>query len=162
MLARLVVEISADEPGYAPGRPLDMINCHHVLLALRALRGQELVTRDEPVREEVYGEFARIQAAEQAAASGITLLALVTRAQARLQLAPPVAEAAIVSAAAAPPVTELPNEPVVTAETAPPGAGEITETSVAPGVASPPTDKNIEPIRPFSEPSTDEERNFPL
>ena len=162
MLARLVVEISADEPGYAPARPLDMINCHHVLLALRALRGQELITRNEPVREEVYGEFARIQAAEQAAASGITLLALVTRAQARLQLGTPVAETAIVPAAAEPLLTELPNEPVVTTGTAPPGAGEIRETAVTPGVATPLTDKEIEAIRPISEPSTDEERNFPL
>ena len=33
---------------------------------MRATQGQELVTRDEPVREEVYGEFARIQEAEKA------------------------------------------------------------------------------------------------
>jgi membrane protein len=162
ILARLVVEVSADEPGYAPARPLDTINCHHILLALRALRGQELVTRNEPVREEVYGEFARIQAAEQAAASGITLLALVSRAQARLQLAPPVAATPIGPAASAPPVSELPNEPVVTTETAPPGSGELTETAATPGVAGRPSDKEIEPIRPISEPSTDEERNFPL
>ena len=36
---------------------------------MRATQGQELVTRDEPVRAEVFGEFARIQAAEKAAAS---------------------------------------------------------------------------------------------
>src|SRR6185312_2709679 len=41
------------------------------------------------VREEVYGEFARIQEAERHAASSITMLALVHRADARLELNPP-------------------------------------------------------------------------
>ena len=44
--------------------------------------------RDEPGRAEVYGEFARIEEAEQQAASAITMLALVNRADARLELAP--------------------------------------------------------------------------
>ena len=78
----------ARKPAYTPARPLETINCHHILLAMRATQGQELVTRDEPVRAEVYGEFARIQAAEKAAASTVTMLALVNRAQARLELAP--------------------------------------------------------------------------
>jgi hypothetical protein len=39
---------------------------------------------------EVLGEFARIQAAEKEAASSVTMLALVNRAQARLELAAPV------------------------------------------------------------------------
>jgi hypothetical protein len=47
------------------------------------------VTRDEPVRAEVYGEFARIQDAEKQVASLVTLQVLVDRAQARLQLAGP-------------------------------------------------------------------------
>ncbi|TAL01388.1 MAG: YihY family inner membrane protein, partial [Verrucomicrobia bacterium] len=63
--ARLVNEVSGTEHTYAPARPLEAINCHHILLAMRATQGQELITRDEPVREEVYGEFARIQAAEK-------------------------------------------------------------------------------------------------
>ena len=66
---RLVVEVAGPESGYSPARPLETINCHHILLAMRATHGQELVTRDEPVRVEVLGEFARIQAAEKAAAS---------------------------------------------------------------------------------------------
>jgi membrane protein len=93
LAAGLVVEISRAEPAYAPARPLDTINAHHVLMALRATAGQELVTRDEPVRAEVLGEFARIQEAEKNAASTITILALVNRTQAR-QLTPPPANAA--------------------------------------------------------------------
>src|SRR6185312_9592119 len=61
--AHLVIEVSGLEPAYTPGRPLEQITAHHLLQAMRA-RGQELLTRDEPVREEVYGEFARIQEAE--------------------------------------------------------------------------------------------------
>ena len=86
LAARLVAEIAGIEAGYSPARPLETINCHHVLLAMRATHGQEPATRDEPVRVEVLGEFARIQAAECEAASSVTLLALVNRAQARLEL----------------------------------------------------------------------------
>ncbi len=112
LAARLVVEASGTEHGYTPARPLEAINCHHILLAMRATQGQELITREEPVREEVFGEFARIQAAEKAAASSVTMLALVNRAQARLELAPPAAaeeEPKLVPAPVA--LTELPHEP---------------------------------------------------
>jgi membrane protein len=89
LAAHLVVEVARGEPAYAPARPLEAINAHDVLVAMRATMGQELVTREEPVREEVYGEFARIQEAERKAASVVSILALVNRAQARLELAPP-------------------------------------------------------------------------
>ncbi len=89
LAARLVVEISGLDPAYSPARPLENINAHHVLMAMRALQGQELVTRDEPVREEVYGEFARIQEAEKKVASGVSMSALVNRAEARLQISTP-------------------------------------------------------------------------
>jgi membrane protein len=162
VLARLVVEVSADEPAYAPARPLEAINCHHILLAMRALQGQELLTRDEPVRAEVYGEFARIQAAEKAAASSVTMLDLVNRAQARLELAPLVADKAIDSSPADEgPVSELPNEPVSTTGT----PQQAIETEVFESVPLPPEsrpDKRIESIPPINEPSTDDERNFPL
>lgn len=85
----LVIEISGAEAAYTPARPLDTITAHHVLMALRVTPGQEITTRDEPVREEVYGEFARIQAAEKTVASSVTLLALVNQAQARLGLTAP-------------------------------------------------------------------------
>lgn len=86
LLAGLVVEVAGPETGYSPARPLDTITCHHILLAMRATHGQEPATRDEPVREEVLGEFARIQAAEREAASSVTMFMMVHRAQARLEL----------------------------------------------------------------------------
>jgi membrane protein len=89
LAARLVVETNGGEHAYAPARPLDDINAHHILLAMRASGGQELLSRDEPMRAEIFGEFARIEAAEKATASAITLLALVTRAQAHLEIAAP-------------------------------------------------------------------------
>jgi membrane protein len=85
MSARLVVEASGNEPAYVPARPLETITCHDLLLALRATQGQELATRDEPTRAEVFSEYERIQAAERQAAASVTLLELVSRAQAQLQ-----------------------------------------------------------------------------
>ena len=82
--ARLVVEVAGSDPAYLPARPLESITCHDILLAMRASQGQELATRDEPTRAEVYGEFHRIQEAERQAASSVTMLTLVDRAQAHL------------------------------------------------------------------------------
>ncbi|MEI7935714.1 MAG: YhjD/YihY/BrkB family envelope integrity protein [Verrucomicrobiota bacterium] len=84
--ARLVAEAAGAEAAYLPARPLETITCHDILLALRASQGQELATRDEPARAEVYGEFHRIEEAERQAASSVTMLALVNRAQARPSL----------------------------------------------------------------------------
>jgi membrane protein len=84
--ARLVTEAAGSEPAYVPARPLENITCHDILLALRASPGQELATRDEPTRSEVYGEFQRIEEAERQAASTVTMLALVNRAQAQKAL----------------------------------------------------------------------------
>jgi len=83
--ARLVVETAGLETGYLPARPMETITCHDLLLAMRASQGQELATREEPTRREVYGEFQRIQEAERQAASSVSLLALVHRAQNQLQ-----------------------------------------------------------------------------
>ena len=81
LAARLVTEIAGAEPAYLPARPLDDITAHHVLRAIRAGSGQDIATRDEPARTEVLGEFAKIEEAERAAASSVTLLTLVSRAQ---------------------------------------------------------------------------------
>jgi hypothetical protein len=89
LATRLVTETTGAEPAYAPARPLDAINAHHILHALRAGSGQEPVLRDEPARAEVYGEFARIEEAERQAAAAVTMLALVNRANARPELANP-------------------------------------------------------------------------
>jgi len=87
--ARLVTEVTGAEPAYSPARPLDAINAHHVLYAMRADFGQALPSHDEPARAEVYGEFARIEEAERQAASAVTLLALVNRLPARPEIAAP-------------------------------------------------------------------------
>ena len=79
--ARLVAEIAGAETAYLPARPLEGITCHDILLAMRASHGQELATRDEPARNEVYGEFHRIEEAERHVAASVTLLDLVRRAQ---------------------------------------------------------------------------------
>jgi membrane protein len=86
LAARLVVETGGNEHGYAPARPLDTITAHDILHALRTGTGQELPVRDNPVRAEVYGEFARIEAAEREAAASLTMLVLVNRASATLAL----------------------------------------------------------------------------
>ncbi|MCX6893987.1 MAG: YihY family inner membrane protein [Verrucomicrobia bacterium] len=111
-ISQLVTEIGGNNPAYCPARPLDTINCHQILQAMRAANGQELVTRDEPVRAEVYGEFARIQEAERVAASSVTMLALANRAYARLELVPPTAPVAELKSADAA-AHELPAEPEV-------------------------------------------------
>jgi membrane protein len=90
LVMHLVIETGGNEPGYAPARALEAITAHHVLRALRTGGGPELPMRDSLVRAEVLGEFARIEEAEQHAASSITMLALVNRAQAKLELVAPV------------------------------------------------------------------------
>jgi membrane protein len=83
--ARLVVETAGAETAYLPARLMETITCHDILQALRATNGQELATRDEPTRAEVFGEYQRIQEAERQAAASVTMLALAHRAQAQLQ-----------------------------------------------------------------------------
>jgi hypothetical protein len=77
--------VSGSECAYVPARLMETITCHDILLAMRASQGQELATRDEPTRSEVYGEFQRIQEAERKAAGSVTMLALAHRAQAQIQ-----------------------------------------------------------------------------
>lgn len=108
LASHLIVEISGTEVGYAPARPLEAIDCHQILYAMRAAHGQEPATRDEPVRLEVLGEFARIEAAEARAAAAVSMRDLVDRAQMRLAVhhadasAPTInVEAAVAAAVAA-------------------------------------------------------------
>lgn len=77
--AQLVISVSGLEIAYIPARPLDQITCHDILEAMRASHGHEVATRDEPTRKAVFGEFQRILDAERAAASSVSLLALVNR-----------------------------------------------------------------------------------
>ena len=158
LAARLVVEAAGVETGYTPARPLEAINCHHILLAMRATQGQELITREEPVREEVFGEFARIQAAEKDAASSVTMLALVNRAHARLELAPPAKPENETKPGSAPvELTELPQEPATATapETETPQVATVTKTKPL----SPP---NVSPVAPTAESAAADRESFPL
>jgi len=147
---------------------LEQINAHHLLQAMRA-RGQELLTRDEPVREEVYGEFARIQEAEKQISSTITMLALVTRAEACRELVPlPANEKEAVALKTlvpiAKPAVESVDKPPLSIET--PKATEPAKPEPAlvaenlPPAQKPP--ENTPTAKPITEPLGDDERDFPL
>ena len=162
LAARLVTEVSGAEPAYTPARPLESINAHHVLMAMRAIQGQELITRDEPVREEVYGEFARIQEAEKSVASSISIMALVNRAEARLELNPaPPTEEIKLTPALAPVIVPVekasqPSGPAFAEpqpSPLPEAAGESHGTVAS---AAGPAARNL------AEPTPDNEREFPL
>jgi len=83
--ARLITEVTETEAAYVPARPLETINAHQVLLAVRCVNKAEILTREEPGCDAIYGEFARIEEAERAAAAAVTMLALVNRARATLE-----------------------------------------------------------------------------
>jgi membrane protein len=125
--AHLVREVAGAENCYLPARPLETINAHDILLALRAGHGQELPVNTAPALAEIYGEFARIEEAERRAASAISLLALVQRMPAQATLAaPPVVEKQI----AAMPADEIISAP----EKSEPGLilAENSESQIAP------------------------------
>lgn len=152
LAARLVVEIGGNSPGYAPARPLDAITAHHILHALRTGGGQELPMRAGPVRAEVLGEFARIEQAERNAASSITMLALVNRAQAKLEIAAPALEENVVAEM---PENFPPAPPVE--KTAPPAPLEIEAE-----IAGPQAPANLPPQPERTVTLPEEDRGFPL
>jgi membrane protein len=179
LAARLVVEVSRGGPAYSPARPLEAINAHHVLMAMRATVGQELVTRDEPVRAEVLGEFARIQEAEKLVASSVTMLALVNRAEARLELSPPPQdgkEVKMVTTLAAPASSDFDAKPAPLPAAAP--VIELVETETPVTATPKPVLKTqevaaakstlpkprpeISPTAPTAISSTDQNESFPL
>jgi membrane protein len=86
LAARLVTEVAGAEAAYVPARSLETINAHQVLQAVRSVNPAETGTGTEPVRDEIYGEFARIEEAERVAAATVSLQALVERAHARIEL----------------------------------------------------------------------------
>jgi len=74
--------VAGGETAYAPARPLERINCHDILQGpARQDRARNMATRDGPARTEVYGEFQKIMEAEERAASGVSVLAMVNRAE---------------------------------------------------------------------------------
>ena len=87
--AHLVTEVAGDESAYIPARPLDAITAHHILLALRTGSGRELLVEDAHTLAGIYGDFARIEAAERAASEKISVLTLVQHLPAQFSLATP-------------------------------------------------------------------------
>jgi membrane protein len=87
--AHLVTEVAGAENSYLPARPLETINAHDILIALRAGAGQELPVNTAPALAEIYGEFARIEEAERRTASAISLPALIARMPLPVGLAEP-------------------------------------------------------------------------
>lgn len=75
---RLVSEVTGAEAAFVPARPLESINAHDILLAMRTGAGQELPVCESPDLTEIYGEFARIEQAERNAAASVSLLALAS------------------------------------------------------------------------------------
>ena len=150
---RLITEVAGAEAAYCPARPLEAINAHQVLQAVRSISEPEVFPRPEPVRDEIYGEFARIEEAERVAAAAISLRALVERAQARLaapvaKLALPPAEAAAPAPAARPAPAAMPAAAIIDLP------AEV-ETLLTPA-AKPPG----RPVRKIVVP--EENRDFPL
>jgi membrane protein len=88
LATRLITEVSSADNAYSPARPLEAINAHHILRAMRSGNGDETMTGDEPAQLEVLGEFARIEAAEREAASQITLRRLVDQTQKQIEHRP--------------------------------------------------------------------------
>ena len=87
--AHLVTQAACEGDAFLPARPLDAINAHHVLRAMRAGAGRELLVDDSADLAGIYGDFARIEAAERAAAEKISVLTLVRHLPAPLTLATP-------------------------------------------------------------------------
>ena len=78
--AGLVLEVTTgSEASYAPARPLENITCHDVLVAMRVVGGQELLTREDPTRSHVNAEFERINDAEKQVACSTSLRQLIDR-----------------------------------------------------------------------------------
>jgi uncharacterized BrkB/YihY/UPF0761 family membrane protein/DNA-binding IscR family transcriptional regulator len=77
--AKLLVEVSGDETGYAPGRPMDKITVENILAALRVGSGSELATAEDPSRAVVREQYDRVVLAEMHAAGAVTLQNLVVR-----------------------------------------------------------------------------------
>ena len=150
---QLVSEVTGGEAAFVPARPLDAINAHDILLAMRTGAGQELPLAEDPALAEIYGEFARIEQAARAAAAGVSLLVLANRQPPRAALAEPekVEPDKILEAA---PATEILDEPVPELRPEPAPVPARVETVV------PPPKKEEPPRRETVRPA--EHTDFPL
>ena len=78
LFARLVTEVSGNA-AYAPSRPLDTINVDDILQAMRWGDFETLPPPRNPCAREILDEFKKVENAERAAASAVTLQDLVKR-----------------------------------------------------------------------------------
>lgn len=77
--AKLLVETSNTDTGFAPARPLTQITVRDVLRALRAGQGRDVPTADDDARTVVRDEFQAVLAAEDVRAGSVTLQAIVEK-----------------------------------------------------------------------------------
>ncbi|HWY32815.1 MAG TPA: YhjD/YihY/BrkB family envelope integrity protein [Candidatus Acidoferrum sp.] len=129
--AHLVTQAACEGAAYVPARPLDTITAHHILRALRAGAGKELLPDDTSELAGIYGDFARIEAAERAAAEKISVLTLVRHLPAPLTLLPAQSDEPIpaVSAFGGP---EKPKSGKVAPATSPVSGGPMAEAENGP------------------------------
>jgi len=178
--AQLVTEAAGDGHAFLPARPLEAINAHHILQAMRG-SGKDLPVDDQQAAlAGIYGDFARIESAEQAAAEKISVLTLVRHLPAPLTLLTPGSEAPppkVVHPAAAPEASVAaepephPEKPVIESgkvaeNPGPEDASIIGETPVA-EAASGPSEQIPQAIAPAPAPASrdvaqPEETGFPL
>ena len=85
--AQLITQAACEGDAFMPARPLEAINAHHILCALRTGSGKQLLVDNTPSLAALYGDFAGIEAAERAAAEKISVLTLVQHLPAPLTLA---------------------------------------------------------------------------
>jgi len=157
LAARLVTEVGGAEGAYVPGRPLESINAYQILHAMRTGTGQELPLRDEPARAEVYGEFARIEAAERQAATSVTMLALVNRSQAP-QITGPVVESSSSSKRGEETLRTKDEDEAKES----PGTMNQVQPAVEPPEVEPTSAKTVPPTEKRTVVVPDEDRGFPL
>jgi membrane protein len=77
--SKLLVEVSGDETGYAPGRPIERITMEDILSAMRVGRGSELATAEDHSRSVLREHYDRVVLAEMHAAGEVTLQSLVAK-----------------------------------------------------------------------------------
>ena len=152
--AHLVTEVGGADAAYVPARPLETINAHHILLALRAGSGCDLPAAEAPALAEIYGEFARIEEAERNAAEKISMLALVNRVPMPTAIAAPATgamEKQITDALVVEEISKTAHEEIKTPEP------EMVDVIAAAPPESSPDEKPArrDTVRP-------EERDFPL
>jgi membrane protein len=149
---RLVSEVSGPEAAFNPARPLEAINAHDILIAMRTGTGQELPMDQAPELAEIYGEFARIEQAERNAAAGITLLALANRLTPQPALVAPQAPEPHMTA----PAGEAPEKPAAAEPVESPKSEPAPEIKPPPEAVAETEPPRRETVRP------DEETDFPL